>query len=36
VPTSKTFVSSSGRATQGAVKHHWGTHHGHRGHRGLL
>src|SRR5258705_8015920 len=36
VPTSNAFVSSSNEATQGAAKHHWGTHHGHPGHRGLL
>jgi hypothetical protein len=28
-PTSKAFRSPSDSATQGAVKHHWGTHHGH-------
>jgi hypothetical protein len=28
-PTSKAFVSSTDGATPGAVKHHWGTHHGH-------
>src|ERR1700682_88772 len=30
-PTSTAFVSSSDRATQAAVKHHWGTHHGRHG-----
>jgi hypothetical protein len=29
-PTSHAFVASSGGAS-GAVKHHWGTHHGHHG-----
>ena len=29
-PTSHAFVASSGGET-GAVKHHWGTHHGHHG-----
>jgi hypothetical protein len=30
-PTSNKRVLPTGAATQGAVKHHWGTHHGHHG-----
>jgi len=30
-PTSNKRVLSSDESTQGAVKHHWGTHHSHHG-----